>query len=325
MDVHRMIDMLRGSNFLVLGRAGMDLYADPPGTRTEEAAHFTSALGGSAANIAAGIVKLGGTASLLTTLSDDAVGRFVRRQLEHYGVGTAHLRTVAGEARTSLAVVETRLHDCQSVIYRNAAADFALQPKDVAAVGMQDYGALIVTGTALAVEPSRAATLMAMQMARAAQRPVILDIDYRPYSWTSAADAAATCSEAARGCDLLVGNDLEFDVMAGGSGGRELAEQLAKQCSGVIYKMGENGSIGFAGGNSFLTPIFPVAALKPTGAGDAFMAGLVTGLAAGMDLPAALRRGTAAAAITVTRVGCAPASPTTRELAEFISRHPWQA
>lgn len=41
---------LHGKGFLVIGRAGMDLYADPPGTRLEDALQFTAALGGSSAN-----------------------------------------------------------------------------------------------------------------------------------------------------------------------------------------------------------------------------------------------------------------------------------
>ncbi len=317
-----MIGTLRHGQFLVLGRAGMDLYADPPGTRTEEAQRFTSALGGSAANIAAGIVKLGGSASLLTTVSDDAVGRFVRRELERYGVDTSRVVTVRGEMRTSLAVVETRLENCQSVIYRNDAADFALHTDHVKAVAFTDCAALIVTGTALAVDPSRAATLLAMRRARESGISVILDVDYRPYSWASPAEAAQVCQEAARASDIVVGNDVEFDVMAGGAGGLDLARQLGADRAAVIYKMGEKGSISFAGGRSFETPIDRVEALKPTGAGDAFMAGLVTGLAAGLGLAAAVRRGTAAAAIVVTRVGCAPASPTSAELDDFIRRHP---
>ena len=312
---------IAADNFLVLGRAGMDLYADPPGTRSAEAERFTAALGGSAANIAAGIVKLGGAASLVTRLSDDAVGRFVRRQLALYGVGTRHVHGTGGERRTSLAVVETRLVDCQSVIYRNEAADFALAPEDVAPIEFAAHGALIVTGTALAVEPSREATFLAIARARTARIPVILDIDYRPYSWATAADAAQTCGDAARLSDVVIGNDVEFDVLAGGAGGREHAQRLAAGCAAVIYKMGENGSVCFADGENFETPVFAVTALKPTGAGDAFMAGLVTGLAQGQPLRAAVLRGTAAAAITVTRVGCAPASPSAAELDHFLKHH----
>lgn len=312
---------LSANTFLVLGRAGMDLYADPPGTRTEDAERFTSALGGSAANIAAGIVKLGGKAALVTALSNDAVGRFVRRELARYGIGAEHVQGAGGEARTSLAVVESRLADCQSVIYRNGAADFALQSAHVAAIPFGAFGGLVVTGTALAMEPSRSATLLAVDLARAAGRPVLLDIDYRPYSWASAAEAARIGSAAARLSDVVVGNDLEFDVLAGGSGGQAMARRLAEGCAAVIYKMGEKGSVAFAGGEEIATPAFAVTALKPTGAGDAFMAGLLVALAAGQPLSTALLRGSAAAAITVTRVGCAPASPTTSELDAFIASH----
>jgi 5-dehydro-2-deoxygluconokinase len=317
-----MLERLRDNRFVVVGRAGMDLYADPPGMTVEEAARFASALGGSAANIAAGIVKLGGAAALLSTVSNDAVGRFVLRELDRYGVDRTCVRTVEGEVRTSLAVVESRLENCQSVIYRNGAADFALSTDDVRRIEMTQYGALIVTGTALAIEPSRSATLLAMSEAKAANVPVILDVDYRPYSWVSAADAASVSRQAAEMSDMVIGNDVEFDVMAGGAGGLDLARELASSRDAVIYKMGERGSVTFEGGRHFETPIDRVEALKPTGAGDAFMAGLVTGLAAGLGLPSAVRRGTAAAAITVTRVGCAPASPTAQELDDFIRCHP---
>ena len=313
-----MFERLKLNRFMVLGRAGMDLYADPPGIRVEEAARFTSALGGSAANIAAGVVRLGGRTSLLTAVSDDAVGRFVLRELARYGIDTSHVACLGGQCRTSLAVVETRAENCQSVIYRNDAADLALNETHVAGIGFEDFGALIVTGTALAVEPSRSASLSAMKQARAAGVPVILDVDYRPYSWVSAEDAATTCRMAAEASNMVVGNDIEWDVLAGGSGGLAYAGHLAGAHATAIYKMGEKGSVSLTGGARFETPVYRVAALKPTGAGDAFMAGLVTGLAAGLDLPSSVRRGTATAAIVVTRVGCAPASPSTEELDQFM-------
>jgi 5-dehydro-2-deoxygluconokinase len=313
------------NRFLVLGRAGMDLYADPPGTRVEEAARFTAALGGSAANIAAGICRLGGEASLLTSVSDDAVGRFVTLEMQRYKIGTTHVRLAKGEARTSLAVVETRLEDTQSVIYRNGVADFQLSQEHVRSVDFSAYGALIVTGTALAVEPSRAACFLAMKMAKSAGLPVVLDIDYRPYSWANAKEAAAINLQAAQSSDIVIGNDVEFAVIASGAGlkqARELARASAKI---VVYKMGENGSVTLHDGQEFETGIYRVEALKPTGAGDAFMAGFITGLAMGMsgglDVRACVLRGSAAAAIVVTRVGCAPAMPLPDELSGFMAKH----
>ena len=125
-----MLERLRQNSFLVVGRAGLDLYADPPGTEIENATGFQAALGGSAANIAVAIARQGGSCSLLTAVSDDAVGRYTTNALAGYGVDTAYVKTVGGEARNSLAVVETRAENCQSVIYRNGAADFEVTEAD---------------------------------------------------------------------------------------------------------------------------------------------------------------------------------------------------
>jgi 5-dehydro-2-deoxygluconokinase len=302
--------------FLVLGRAGLDLYADPPGTRVEDALMFSASLGGSAGNIAAGIARLGGEVDLVTTVSNDAVGRYTLNELSKYSVGTAHVSTVGGEARNSLAVVETRAENCQSVIYRNGAADFQLTVDHVKSIPYIDYKSLIITGTALAVEPSRSATFLAMELAAEAGLQIILDVDYRPYSWVSAEDARETCLRAAKLATIVVGNEDEFAVMGGGL---DLAKSLKAEI--VIYKMGAKGSVTFSKGQSFETGIFKVTALKPTGAGDSFMAAFVTSLAQGMGVKSSVHRGSAAAAIVVTRVGCARAMPTQGELSEFMVTH----
>jgi 5-dehydro-2-deoxygluconokinase len=67
--------------------------------------------------------------------------------------------------------------------------------------------------------------------------------------------------------------------------------------------------------------IYPVTALKPTGAGDAFMGGFVTGLAEGSSIRQSLQRGAASAALVVTRVGCSPANPTQDDLQSFMATH----
>jgi 5-dehydro-2-deoxygluconokinase len=317
-------ERLAGGRFLVLGRAGMDLYADPPGTRVEEAERFTAALGGSAANIAAALVRQGCRADLITCVSDDAVGRYCRAALDGYGIGRAHVHTRGGEARNSLAVVETRAEDCQSVIYRNGAADFALTPADVAGVDYGAHAALVVTGTALAAEPSRGATLQALDLAQAAGLVRILDLDYRPYSWPSAAAAAAVYAAAAAGCDIVVGNDVEFGVLAGpGEDGPRAARGLiARGAALVVFKMGERGAITLTAGGETRSGIFRTRALKPTGAGDAFLGAMLAALAQGLPAETAVRRGSAAAAMVVARVGCAPAMPTTAELDAFLATAP---
>lgn len=316
-----MRDRLRKNNFLIVGRAGLDLYADPPGAEIENAKGFSAALGGSAANIAVAIVRQGGQCALLTAVSDDAVGRCTAKALADYGVDTRYIKSVGGEARNSLAIVETRAENCQSVIYRNGAADFEVCEAEAVAVDYGTFSAVIVTGTALAREPSRSATLKALHKARAAGLVLIIDIDYRPYSWSSKDEARVVCSKAAELCDIIVGNDVEFAVLAGNSDGLDFAESLSRRPNRiVVYKMGEKGCTTFADGECFDTAIFAVDALKPTGAGDGFMGGFISGLVAGADLANAVRRGAATAAIVVTRVGCSPAMPDAAEVHAFMQR-----
>jgi 5-dehydro-2-deoxygluconokinase len=306
--------------FFVIGRAGMDLYADPPGVEAEHAGRFTSALGGSAANIAAGIVRLGGRATLISAVSDDSVGRFVRNELRRFGIDDGHVRVIGGEARTSLAIVETRPENCQNTIYRNNAADFDLSPQQLGDLKWRSGDVLIVTGTTLAMEPSRKVALTAMEKALEAGLTVALDLDYRPYSWESRAEAARILTQASKHCAVLVGNDEEFAVLAGPQGdGLILAQSIAKSMNRtVVYKRGPKGSITFAEQGWFETDVFDVKALKPTGAGDAFMSAFMMSLVRGHAPRIAVRNGTAAAAIVVTRVGCAPAMPTRAELEDFL-------
>ena len=153
--------------------------------------------------------------------------------------------------------------------------------------------------------------------------PSIFDVDYRPYSWPSAQVASEVLTRASLASDLIVGNDEEFGFIAGDyDKGLEKARELSETVPLIVYKMGEKGAITFAGGEEIATGIYPVTALKPTGAGDSFMAGLLSGLAQGQSVRDAVLRGSACAAIVVARPGCAPAMPDQAGLDAFLAGHP---
>ncbi len=320
----QILDGIKKNNFVVFGRAGMDFFPDPPGTKVKDGQTFSSGLGGSSANIAAGICKFGGKAALVTTVSQDAVAEFCVKQLQDYGVDTQYIRTLGGEYRTSLAVYESVLEGHQTVIYRNNAVDFQVTSEDVDKVDYAAFGALVTAGTVFAAEPSRTATFHAFARAKQAGLPIIFDVDYRPYSWPSADVAADVLSRAGAQSDVIVGNDEEFGFMAGSfEKGLAKAKELSQSTAAiVVYKMGEKGAITFADGEEIHTGIYPVQALKPTGAGDSFMAGFLSGLASGSDLKTAIMRGSACAAIVVGKPGCAPAMPNEAQLQEFLTTHP---
>ncbi|MGH1478724.1 MAG: PfkB family carbohydrate kinase [Geminicoccales bacterium] len=306
----------RSRTFLVIGRAGMDFTPAVHGETALESASFSAGLGGSSANISAGLVKLGCAAAIMTPVSDDLIGRFCIHQLQRYGVDTGFVTMVGGEYRNSLAVYDRT----ETVIYRNGAADFQLTKADVEKPDYAAFAGLITTGTVLAGEPSRTSTFRAFDLAKEAGLPLIFDVDYRPYSWASAEEAAEVYSRAATYCDVIIGNDDEFGFMAGGYDlGLEKARTLVRSgASIVVYKQGEKGSITITEDNETECGIYPVEALAPNGAGDAFMGGLLSSLVQGLDLPTAVDRGSASAAITVSRAGCAEAIPTTDELNDFM-------
>lgn len=173
------LDRERPLGALVLGRAGMDLYPSEDGAKIEASGAFVSDVGGSAGNIAVALARQGVKAGLIGVLSDDPVGRFVRRRLDDFGVDMRRVRTVSGDPRTSLAFAEVRSEDCEVTIYRNNAADLQLSLDDELREGMGEASALIVTGTALVAEPSRGATLALLVAARAAGTMTIFDLEDR--------------------------------------------------------------------------------------------------------------------------------------------------
>ena len=322
MSLEFLISKIQKNNFLLIGRAGVDIYPDPPGTKTENTNKYVTHLGGSSANMGVQLTKYGGTCSLLTRVSNDALGKFALNQLDYYGVKRDLVKLEDNESRISFAIVESTVEDHQSIIYRHKAADLFLNKSDIENSNLQDYECILITGTSLSAEPSRSSVLYALELAKEKNIPVIMDIDYRPYTWESAAKAKQIYNLACDYCSGIIGNDDEFAVLSGSyDEGLDYAKKLSTNCDLVIYKMGEKGSITFANNEEITKGIFPVKPLKPTGAGDAFMGSLIGALFKNYDLQRAIEISSAAAAIVVTKVGCAPAMPDLDEVLDFMKNN----
>ena len=322
MSLEFLISKIQKNNFLLIGRAGVDIYPDPPGTKTENANKYVTHLGGSSANMGVQLTKYGGSCSLLTRVSNDALGKFAINQLDSYGVKSDLVKLEDNESRISFAIVESTVVDHQSIIYRHKAADLFLNKNDIENSNLQNYECILITGTSLAAEPSRSAVLYALKLAKEKKIPVIMDIDYRPYTWESEDKAKEIYNLAGDYCSGIIGNDDEFAILSGNyDDGLSYAKKISKNCDLVIYKMGEKGSITFANNEEIQRGIFPVKPLKPTGAGDAFMGSLIGAILKNYDLQKAIEIGSAAAAIVVTKVGCAPAMPDLDEVLDFMKNN----
>ncbi|MFH0257908.1 5-dehydro-2-deoxygluconokinase [Vibrio rumoiensis] len=310
---------------IVLGRAGVDLYAREFNTDMADTSGFNKFVGGSAANIAVAVSRLGGRTGFIGCVANDAFGDYVKGYMQEQGINLDGMMTDDTGSRTSVAFTEMKPSDCTVLIYRNNASDLTIKPEQVSADYIASSKTLVVTGTALSESPSREATLIAMEHARRAGTIVILDVDYRPYSWRTDVDASIYYGIAAGLSDIVIGNREEFDMMEtvlapGNQDDDQTAERfLRENTQVVVIKAGELGSKVYCkGGYKFEQGIFRVKVNKPFGSGDSFAGGLIWTLINDGELEDGVRHGSAAAAINVSGESCTEAMPTKEELLDFI-------
>ena len=321
----------RALDLICLGRAGVDFYAQQDGVALEDVVTFRKSVGGSPANVATQLARLGGSAAILSMVSDDGFGRYVRRFLADNGVDVSALKTDTTGALNSTSFTEMRPEQCKVIIYRRDAADLQLQPADIDRDFIASARALLVTGTALSASPSREAAWHAMDLARQAGTTVVLDLDHRPYGWRSAAESAVTLRLACSLADIVIGNREEYDVLEQleqlmPSAERDDHASARRVLSGMtqvaVVKDGQRGCRVFQRDGSQLDMgIYPVQARKPFGSGDAFAGALLWALFEGRDWTHATRCGAAAAALNVSRDACAEAMATKGELTQFMAQH----
>ena len=311
----------KSKKILVIGRAGMDIYPEPPGTKISDVQDFSTHLGGSAANTCVALSKLGVSSDLVTCISDDAIGEYIFKKLEDFNIGSNLCRRVDKNFQTQVAVVETILKNNQSILYRNNPCDLQLDKEDIDKINFQDYSAVFISGTALSSSPSREAVFYASEKASAMSIPLIMDMDYRPYNWESDEIKSNIYKKIMKEMDIIIGNDLEFNIANNSNDGLQLAKDFIKEKpSIIIYKMGEKGSKVLTEEKDLSFGIFKVEAIKPTGAGDAFNGGFISSFLQGFSLEDSIKRGSANAAIVVTKVGCSSAMPDSSELEKFINQ-----
>ena len=306
--------------FVVVGRAGMDLYPQPADKQTSEAGIFISDLGGSAANIAVSISKLGGHSQIITVLSDDEIGHFVWKKLEEHKVDTSLVTTSQNnDARTSLAIAEIR-EVPNVVIYRNKAADLLIDKQNINTLDLENYAGMVITGTALSDGPSRSTINLLIEQSKNAKCPIIFDVDYRANAWTSISLASDELHRVAKIADVCVGNREEFEIMFKQTDLRKISAHFNPNQL-VLFKKGADGCDIILDSEMESFSVFKVKAKKPYGAGDAFLGTILHSLSNGLSLASAIKRGNASAAIVVSKEGCSSAMPNLNQLIEFIETH----
>lgn len=309
---------------LVMGRANVDMYVRNPSESLQEAMLFEKSVGGSAANIAVGLSRLGRRVDLLSRVSQDPFGDYVLQFLESRGVSTTFVHKDGLGSRTSLAFAERKKDDSQVLFYRKGASDLMVDIADVPIEELHKTAILVSTGTALSASPSREATLFAMEAALQAGTKTFLDLDWRPSAWDSAHQAGLFYRLAAAHANILIGTHEEMKILQHDRIFDEttlLAELFDNTVTElIVIKQGPRGSLAYTpDGSSWKAGIYSVDVKKNYGAGDAFAAAFMHGLLDGLEPDAAMRWGAGAAAMVVADNACAASAPTMEALLNFIA------
>jgi 5-dehydro-2-deoxygluconokinase len=301
-------------DLLTMGRISVDLYPEQIGVGLEDVATFAKSLGGSPTNVAVAAARLGAAAAVITKVGDDPFGVYCRRALREFGVDDRFVG-VHPTLRTPLAFCEVHPpDDFPLLFYREPTApDLTISVEELDFDAIRGAGILWTTGTGLSAEPSRAATLAALE-ARAGAT-VIHDLDHRPMFWADPAEATVYAREALRFATVAVGNREEVEVAVGTRDPHTAADRLLELGVQVaVVKQGPAGVLVATAERRTEIPAIPTDVVCGLGAGDAFGGSLAYGLLQGWPPEKAVRMANAAGSIVASRLACADAMPTLDEL-----------
>ena len=296
----------QGTDVVTLGEAMVSLRSAGPlairGT-------LTARVAGAESNVAIGLSRLGHTTRWVSRVGDDEYGRALLKELRGEGVDVSGV-TVDPTRPTGLMVAAERTADVTSVAYyRAGSAASALGPDDAARLGQARI--LHVTGITTALSPSAAEAVRA-GVGHASYDLVSLDVNHRT-RLISADDLAALLRPLLPNVGLVIGSPEELRILADGG-----AVELAERGLEVVEKRGADGAAAWAtvDGHTRMAdvPAMAVTVVDTIGAGDAFMAGYLSGVLDGADLEQRLLRGTAVAAYCVSSRGDYEGLPTRAEL-----------
>ncbi|GMA99990.1 5-dehydro-2-deoxygluconokinase [Pelosinus sp. IPA-1] len=312
---------------IAVGRIAIDLNPNEIHRTLDKVNTFTKYVGGSPANIAVGLARLGKKVGFIGKVSDDAFGRYVTDYFIEKGIDVSHVSKASHGEVLGLTFTEiSSPTESQILMYREGVADLQLAPEDVSEEYIKRARFLLISGTALAASPSREACFLAMKYAKKHDTRVIFDIDYRNYTWKSKAEVAVYYSLTGQRSDILMGSREEFELMEKLEQGNDIPDYcLADQYLShgnqiVIIKHGKKGSLAYSSDRkAYQVGSFSVKLLKSFGGGDAYASAFLYGILEGWQLAPSLEFAAASAARVVSSHSCSDAMSTAEEIKSFIA------
>jgi 5-dehydro-2-deoxygluconokinase len=316
----------RTHDIVLIGRIAIDFNPVDYYKPLSESTTFKKYLGGSPANIAVGMSRLGRKVGFIAKVSSDQFGDFVVDYFNREGIDTSNVGRCTNGEKLGLTFTEI-LSETQSSIlmYRNDAADLQLESTEIEEDYIKNAKAILISGTALAMSPSREAVLKAMLLAKKHGTVIIFDIDYRPYNWRNEEEIAIYYSMVAQNSDIILGSREEYDLtlrfLLPNATDEETAAYLHNQGTKiVVIKHGKEGSTAYTNDHkSYRIKPFPVKLLKSFGGGDGYASAFLHGLFEGWEIMDCLEFGSASAALLVASHACSEDMPSSEKVSNFIN------
>ncbi len=260
--------------------------------------------GGTACNTAAGLAAFGRRAAFVGKVADDDLGTLLRAQLAAADVTFVTASLPQPYATASCLILVTPDGQRTGVTHLGACGELGaddLEPRPDGAVG------IVMTEAYLLDRPRSAAALnRALSFGRLSGAKVALTLADPHCVGRHRAQLAAILR--ARAVDILFANEAEAQALTGAADTKAALRLLAPSVPLCAVTQGAKGSLIQAGGTVHHTPAPEVDVVDATGAGDLFASGVLAGLLAGLDVPAAARLGAAAAAEAVSHFTSRPVS-----------------
>lgn len=270
-------------------------------------------VGGCAANTANALGKLGRSVMLVGRVGEDAFGEHCLAEIRAAGVDTSYvLRTPGVPTSATFVAIGS---DGERAFFHIIGANARLSLEDIDLEVVKRARVLLVAGTFVLPALDGEPTARLLREAEAAGVTTVLDCVYND----RVAEPLATLAPALAHLDYFVPNLTEAELITGERGPRDCARALlAAGCRCVVIKLGAEGVYcRSAEGEEQWVPAYQVEVVDATGAGDAWVAGFVTGLLEGWSLRESLLFGNAVGAQAVRAVGCTTGVPEFEEVRRF--------
>lgn len=279
-------------------------------------------IAGSEGNVAIGLSRLGHFVRWAGCLGGDAVGDLVVRTLAAEQVDVTHVSRNDSRASGILVSQVSAYGGAKVDYHRHASAGSRITSELVLGAFGSETRILHVTGITPALS-SDAADAMREAMTYARERSIIVsfDVNYRSRLW-SVQRARETLSPLLEFCDIVIGGVEEILMLVPQEAEwRTGAEALGALGVGeVVVKLGADGAAALVDEQWYESGAVPVPVRDPIGAGDAFVAGYLSGIMDGLPVAGRLHRGNLVGACAVASYGDWEGLPTRDELAVFDGR-----